>query len=84
MKMIPTIAVTFVVASQNSISPYLRTLKRLNTISIAPKLDIHTLGLTCVLGTQKVIALATATSFAGSPTNSLTLVDHVKTVYVTQ
>jgi len=40
-KMRPTISVILIVVSQNSISPYRRTLKRLKAIGMTRKMAIH-------------------------------------------
>lgn len=69
--MMPKMAMTFVVDIQNSISPYFRTLKRLKTTIVSPKMLIQTAGLVCVFGIQNDIELAIVTNFAGTPRNSL-------------
>jgi hypothetical protein len=73
--MIPTTAVIFMVVSQNSISPYLRTLNILKAKGIPIAIDIHTAELTWVFGIQNDIVLAAATSFAGKATVYLLVIE---------
>jgi hypothetical protein len=69
--MMPINAETLVAANQNSISPYFRTLKKLNVNGTAQPMVIQIAGLACDAGNQKDIMLAIATSFAGNPTRYL-------------
>lgn len=51
----PTIVTTLVTVSQNSISPYRRTLKRLKRTGITRNTEIQMEELYCSLGSQNVI-----------------------------
>jgi hypothetical protein len=59
----PTIVVTLILVNQNSISPYLLTLKRLNKIGMTRNIVIHAAGGTSVV--QKVMKFAVATALLG-------------------
>lgn len=63
--------VTLKAVSQNSISPYLRTLNMLNPSGVAMKTEIQTAGWIEVFGTQNDTILVAATSLAGKATVKL-------------
>jgi hypothetical protein len=65
--MIPTQVVVLILVSQNSISPYLRTLNMLKMIGKTRKIDIHTAGLTWSVETQNDMILVAATRGVGMP-----------------
>ena len=63
----PTHVVIFMLVSQNSISPYLRTLKKLKVIGAMRYNEIHKAGLNCAVELQKDMRLAAATRGVGIP-----------------
>lgn len=65
-RIIPTMVKTFTLVNQNSISPYLRTLKKLNKIGQRRKRDVHTtLGMS-LSGTQKVMKFSIEAASLGT------------------
>lgn len=65
-RIMATMVKTFTLVNQNSISPYLRTLKKLNKIGQRRKRDVHTtLGMS-LSGTQKVMKFSIEAASLGT------------------